>query len=159
MPLWLKILVQIVPVGMVVIGLFAANDAWDFQNRSLDTKAEIVSIRTELKTRDKEVGSSETVATYYPTLRFVSEAKREYIVESSQPASGFVPKVGQVIPVRYYIDNPNWVRPYFSWWTLWAGPVIFVGIGLFVFIGLTLIFRIIARADAKRAKVRTVKRQ
>ena len=74
----------------------------------------------------------------------------EGTVESSQPASGFVPKVGEIIPVRYYIDNPGWVQPAFSWWTLWAGAILFSGIGLFFITLIGIVFFIIRRADAAR---------
>lgn len=129
MPFWAKLIAQLIPCALIVIGVFAAVEAWDFHKGSAASSATVVSVRLETGTRKGSDGFSETYTTHYPTLRYSDVDGQEYITESSQPASGFTPEIGQIIPVRYYINNPLWVRPVFSWWTIWSGPMIFVGIG------------------------------
>lgn len=149
MPRWLKFVAQIVPFLMVLLSIFMAVETWEFQSGSTATTAEIVSVRFEQGSRTGSDGFSETTITYYPTLRFLDATGTEYTAESSQPASGFVPEVGQVIPVRYFDTNPAWVRPAFSLWTLWAGPLIFAGFGLVFLVGLRIVFGLIDRADSR----------
>lgn len=108
-----------------------------------------MSIRYEYGSRTGQDGFSEETSNAYPMLKYTDDDDNVHISESSQPASGFTPVVGKEIPVRYWVPNPQWVRPAFSWWSLWAGPVLFLGIGLGAMIGLGFIFRIISRADLK----------
>lgn len=161
MPKWVKFLTLLVPALMVILSVFMARETWDFQNGSLPTQAVVTTVRFEHGSTTGSDGVSEDTVTYYPTFQFKSATGQEYITESSQPASGFVPEVGDVIPVHYYVENPYWVRPVFSWWTLWAGPMIFAGIGSFFLIVLSVIFRLIERADARRrgpVQTQTVRR-
>lgn len=150
MPRWMKFLSLLVPALMVILSFFMARETWDFQNGSLPAQGLVISVRLEHGSTTGSDGFSEDTVTYYPTFQFHTAEGQELTAESSQPASGFVPEVGQVIPLRYYSQNPYWVRPVFSWWTLWAGPMIFAGIGGLFLTVLTVVFRLIERADARR---------
>ncbi len=149
MPIWAKICALFIPVVFFIIGIFAARETWQFQSDSIQTTAEIVSIRYEYGSRTGHDGFSEDTSSAYPMLKFTDHNNNIHLAESSQPASGFEPVEGLIIPVRYWEPNPQWVRPAFSWWSLWAGPVLFLGIGLGTMILLGFIFRIISRADLK----------
>jgi len=131
LPNWLKIATLIVPVLFIFAGVYEAFSTWDFQSNSAETTAEVVSVREEIRSSTDSDGFSTTSVSRYPTFSFVSFDGERHVSESSQPASGFVPAVGMQVPVRYYLMNPRWVRPYYGWWSLWAGPVIFSGIGIF----------------------------
>lgn len=132
MNIWLKIIVYSFLSLFLFIGIAIGVDIWQFRSGSAVSTADIISIREEYSSGEDSDGYSEIDVSYYPTVRFVDQNGIEYLTEADEPVLDRIPEIGDQIDIRYFIENPGWVRPDYGFWRDWfvAGGIISIGLFL-----------------------------
>lgn len=151
MPGWLKILTLIIPILLILVGTLMAHEIWSFRLDSTETRATVVSVRTDGPMQ------ADTMADlrYWPTLRYSDQSDVEHTAESMQVQAGTPPQIGQQISARYSLYNPRLVRPARTGWAEWQGPVLFIGLGTALALILFGVFNAMDRAILARKAHRT----
>lgn len=110
MNIWAKLVVIGVTLLFLVLGIAIGLDTWQFRQGSVPATAEIISMRAEYDSIKDRNGFSKDTVSYYPTVRFVDNHGDKYEVEVEQPLSDLTAKVFDKIAIRYFLENPAWVR-------------------------------------------------
>ena len=120
---WVKIIVYAFLLLFLLLGIAIGVDIWEFRSGSTATTGEILSIREEYSEGEDGDGRSTIDLSYYATVRFTDQNRVEYKAEVEQPVLNEIPKIGDQIAIRYFRDNPGWVRPDYGFWRDWLVAV------------------------------------
>ncbi|WP_424980330.1 hypothetical protein [Leisingera sp. S232] len=149
-PLWMRILMFLVPGIFVLFGLIAFLDNWRFVRHAEPAEAEILSVRYVHGTRTDTV-TKRTVddGDYYPTVRYQDAAGDWWQAETFLPVF-FTPEVGQTFEILYHKEHRGWVQERHGFFTTWMMPLIMAGLGIVGAFGMRFALRSMSRADARR---------
>ncbi|MCB4454973.1 DUF3592 domain-containing protein [Leisingera sp. McT4-56] len=149
-PLWMRILMYLIPGIFVLFGALAFLDSWRFVRNAQPAEAEILSVRYVYKSRT-DTTTKRTVENgdYYPTVRYQDAAGGWWQAETHLPVF-FEPEAGQTFEILYHEENRGWVQERHGFFTTWMVPLIMFGLGIAGALGIRLVLQSMSRADAKR---------
>jgi len=134
MNIWLRMIIFSAVLLVVFLGTAITVDNWQFRTSSEIVTGEILSMREAIGSREDQDGFTETEISHYPTVRFKNLQGHVYEVEVAHPIREPIPDIGDRIPIRYEVANPEYVRDedglFYDW--LIGGAV--TAAGLFFFL-------------------------
>ncbi len=116
---------RIVPLGLLLAGLYLMNDARVFLKDAASAEGEVVSVNISTS-RDSETGAISY--SYRPNIQFTTADGRSRVSPTHISSSNYDYAVGTRLAVLYDPANPSDLR-IDSFWSLWLLPGMFTIFG------------------------------